>query len=210
MELSFERRGRHRIESVHLSTLFPLGLFRKGMRQPLELEVLVYPRVRPGGRTTQQLAMAFGSYQDRRRGWGHELHSLRQMRPGDDPRRIHWKQSARTGKMIFMERQAEHLRRVSVVVDNALDPSDGLEAEQSLERRISEGASAALDYLDAGFQVELVTRSLRVPFDGGARQRRRVLESLALLEAVEPSNEPLTSGEPLELHFDSRSLEASI
>ncbi|MDX1384120.1 MAG: DUF58 domain-containing protein, partial [Thermoanaerobaculia bacterium] len=187
VSLRFDRRGLHPLRAVHLATLFPFGLFRKGMRQPLDEEVLVYPRIRPGGHLRRQQLAAQGSYRDRRIGWGHDLHSLRQMRPGDDPRRIHWKQSARTGRMIFMERRAEHQRRVSVVVDNALDPADGLEAESRLENRISQGASAAVDYLNAGFDVELVTRTARVPHDGGARQRRRILETLALLEVLPPT-----------------------
>lgn len=203
-DVIFPRRGPQRIEAVHLATLFPLGLFRKGMRLRLELEVLVFPAVRPGsGSALARASAPLGPQPARRRGWGHELHSLRAMRPGDDPRRIHWKQTARTGRLIFMERQAERRRQVSVVVDNALDPSEGLAALEGLERRISEGASAALEYLNAGFEVELITRSARVPFAGGARQRRRVLEALARLEPAPPSSDPIARGDATEIRFDA-------
>ncbi|MEE2777887.1 MAG: DUF58 domain-containing protein [Acidobacteriota bacterium] len=208
--MTFPCRGRQRLTTVHLATLFPLGLFRKGMRQSVDIEILVYPRIRPGGYTRRSSFVAFGATPDRSIGWGHELHSLRPMRPGDDLRRVHWKQTARTGKMIFIERQAEQQRRVSVVVDNALDPSDGLEAEEELESRISLGASAALDYINAGFEVELVTRTACLPHDGGARLRRRVLETLALLETVPPTGAPLVGDAEaaLEVRFDGASVEA--
>ena len=202
-ELSFPRRGLHPLTTAHLATLFPLGLFRKGMRLTLDGRLLVYPRLRQGARDARRVLSGLGETPEKRSGWGHDLHALRPMRPGDDPRRIHWKQSARTGKMIYMERRSERGRRVSVVVDNALDPSQGLEAEERLEERISDGATACLDFLGAGFDVELVTRSARLPFAGGARQRRLVLETLALLPAVEPADDPLSGHPELEVRFEA-------
>ena len=56
VELEFPRRGVHRLAAAHLATLFPLGLFRKGMRQRLDREVVVFPSsdsrasIRCGGR----------------------------------------------------------------------------------------------------------------------------------------------------------------
>ena len=116
VELEFPRRGVHRIAAAHLATLFPLGLFRKGMRQRLDREVVVFPQPDPGPAAVRRSTSAIGETQDSRAGWGHDLHSLRVLRPGDDPRRIHWKQTARTGSLIFMEREAERSRRISVVL----------------------------------------------------------------------------------------------
>ena len=179
VELEFPRRGLHRIAAAHLATLFPLGLFRKGMRQRLDREVLVFPQLFPGPALGAAVDLGHRRDPGPRAGWGHDLHSLRVLRPGDDPRRIHWKQTARTGSLIFMEREAERSRRISVVLDNAVDPAHGKAGEERLELRISEAAAAALDYLQAGFEVELVTRTERVEFGAGPRQRRRILETLA-------------------------------
>jgi uncharacterized protein (DUF58 family) len=206
VELEFPRRGLHRIDAVHLATLFPFGLFRKGMRQRLDREVLVFPRLAPGAHLVRRSTSAIGETQDHRAGWGHDLHSLRVLRPGDDPRRIHWKQTARTGSLIFMERQAERSRRITVVLDNALDPARGAAGAAELEVRISEAAAAALAYLQAGFEVELVTRTERIGFGTGVRQRRRILETLALLPAAGAAVEPLTGGGGLELRFDTATL----
>ena len=111
VELEFPRRGVHRLASAHLATLFPLGLFRKGMRQRLDREFMVFPNLISGQHSVRRSASVIGDTQDSRAGWGHDLHSLRVLRPGDDPRRIHWKQTARTGSLIFMEREAEKSRR---------------------------------------------------------------------------------------------------
>jgi uncharacterized protein (DUF58 family) len=203
VELEFPRRGVHRVASAHLATLFPLGLFRKGMRQRLDREVLVFPALVPGQHLVRRSTSAQGDTQDNRAGWGHDLHSLRILRAGDDPRRIHWKQTARTGSLIFMEREAERSRRISVVLDNALDPADGKAGEERLETRISQAAAAALAYLKAGYEVELVTRTERIEFGGGPRQRRRILETLARIEAAVAAGEPLAGAALFEVRFDT-------
>jgi len=203
VELEFPRRGLHRIAAAHVATLFPLGLFRKGMRQRLDREVLVFPSLVGGQHLVQRSTSAIGETQDPRAGWGHDLHSLRALRPGDDPRRIHWKQTARTGTLIFMEREAERSRRITVVLDNGVDPAEGDIGKDRVELRISEAAAAALAYLQAGFEVELVTRSERIDFGAGPRQRRRILETLALLGTVEAGGEPLSGGAALEVRFET-------
>jgi uncharacterized protein (DUF58 family) len=209
VELEFPRRGVHRIAAAHLATLFPLGLFRKGMRQRLDREVVVFPSLVSGQHSVRRSTSAIGETQDSRAGWGHDLHSLRILRPGDDPRRIHWKQTARTGSLIFMEREAERSRRISVVLDNGVDPVHGKAGEERLELRISQAASAVLGYLQAGFEVELVTRTERVEFGTGPRQRRRILETLALLEAVKATDDSLHGDAALEVRFETVGMVAS-
>jgi uncharacterized protein (DUF58 family) len=175
------RRGRRRIEAAHFSSLFPLGLFRKGMRYPVEVDLLVYPELFPPGGHRADPAGVAGDESSGRAGWGHELHALRAYRSGDDPRGIHWKKSAQSGTLVFMERESEESERLSIVFDNATGALGAVAAER-FEHLVSEAATAAVDHLARGFEVELVTRDGLVPFAGGGRQRRRILETLALIE----------------------------
>lgn len=202
IELTFEKRGLYNLKAAHLATLFPLGFFRKGMRHAIDCEVLIYPRLRRCEWPPLESGSSLGILDSRRRGWGHELHSLRALRPGDDPRRIHWKQSARTGRLIFMEREAEENRRISIVLDNSLDLSDGGRAQERLEKRIGEAAFTALEYLKSDYQVELITRTTRIPFGNGSRQRKRVLKALAMLEAAPPNARPLSADGVREVRFE--------
>ncbi len=181
LELLVRRRGRHRFGWVHVGSIFPLGFFHKGLRYPADAEVLVYPELFAAGSVAPERASTRGEGFAQRVGWGHDLHSLRAFRSGDDPRRIHWKQTARTGAMVFTEREAEEGRRLSIVFDNAVGTL-GPEAAERFERLVSEAATAAVDYLGRGFEVELVTREDRLPFASGPIQRRAVLEALALVE----------------------------
>jgi uncharacterized protein (DUF58 family) len=195
IDLIFPRRGRQRLDALHLSSLFPFGFFRKGVRYAVGTELLVYPELFAAGSIELEPAGLAGDQSAPRGGWGHELHSLRPFRQGDDPRAIHWKKSAQTGGLIFQEREAEENLRLSILFDNGVGRL-GAEAERErFERLVSEAATAASDHLERGFEVELVTRDCRLGFASGPRQRREVLETLALIEPVPRQRSPLLPGD---------------
>jgi uncharacterized protein (DUF58 family) len=196
LEMMVGTRGFHRFPFVHVASLFPFGFFRKGVRYRVDFEVLVFPELFPAGASRPQEADHLGDDPGRTSGWGHDLYSLRRFRHGDDPRGIHWKQTARTGELIFTERATERSRRLSILFDNAVgelkDPAD----QSRFERLVSEAATIAVDHLARGYEVELVTRDHTLGFAGGPRQRLAVLETLALVQPRERRSEPLTSGDP--------------
>ena len=182
LELLMRRRGRLRLRAAHLTSLFPLGFFRKGRRYRCDLELLIYPEIfAPSATRMAQLGKS-GDEPTRRPGWGHELLGLRTFRQGDDPRSIHWKQTARTGEMILKERETEEDRRLLIVFDNAVGRLSSATRRARFERLVSEAATAAVDYLDNGFEVSLITREGTLPFASGSRQRGSILEALALIE----------------------------
>ena len=196
LEMMVGTRGFHRFPFVHLSSLFPFGFFRKGVRYRVDFEMLVFPELFPAGGSRPQEAEHLGDDPGRRSGWGHDLHSLRRFRRGDDPRGIHWKQTARTGELIFTERATERSRRLSILFDNAVGELKDPAEQSRFERLVSEAATIAVDHLARGYQVELVTRDRTLAFAGGPRQRLAVLEALALVQPRERGGEPLASSDP--------------
>jgi uncharacterized protein (DUF58 family) len=191
METILPRRGRQRFPWVHVGSIFPLGLFHKGMRYRVDLDVLVYPELFPAGAAVPAGGADRNDGVRHRPGWGHELHSLRVFRQGDDPRGIHWKQTARTGDMIFTEREAEQGMRLSILFDNAVGPLATPPAQERFERLVSEAATAAVHHLGQGYEVELLARDLHLRAGSGRRQRDAILRALALLEPQPRRQEPL-------------------
>lgn len=189
-------RGRHRLDAAHVASLFPFGFFRKGVRFRLGLEVLVFPEIFPAAAAVRDAEHPQGEEASRQAGWGYGLHALRAFRRGDDPRSIHWKQSARTGELVFMEREAETSRRLSILFDNAVGGRLDADRRSRFERLVSEAATAAVDHLARGYQVELVTRERRLPFTAGPRQRWAILETLALIEPCERAATALAASDP--------------
>ena len=66
---------------------------------------------------------------------------------------------------------------------------------KNFERLVSEAATTALDFLDQGCEVALLTREESLPFGSGLRHRLRLLEILALVEPRAAEKAPLFGGE---------------
>ncbi|HJW13597.1 MAG TPA: DUF58 domain-containing protein [Thermoanaerobaculia bacterium] len=181
----FGRRGVFREADAGLLSRFPLGLFRKYSHARLAREIVVYPMPEMSAVPEVPPEDARGGRpHPRRRGGGSDIRTLRDFVPGDDPRDLHWKQSARMRHWIVREREAERDRVIFLALDNALaDPSDpsGL---ADLERRISRCAGQALLLLSRGGEVGLVSRGVLVPASAGRAQRTRILDALARVSAV--------------------------
>lgn len=190
-ELLCSKRGRKAIAGAQLASLFPLGFFRTARFAPAPLELIVYPELFSAANLELDRTGLLGMERAPRAGWGHDLHSLRAFRDGDDPRAIHWKRSARVGDLVFREREAEDSMRLSVILDNGVGDLPAAADRERFERLVSEAATACVDFLDRGWEVELVTREHLLPFGQGPRQRRRVLETLALLEPCTPGKRAL-------------------
>jgi uncharacterized protein (DUF58 family) len=214
LEMMIGTRGHHRFPYAHVSSLFPFGFFRKGVRYRVDHEVLVFPELFPAGGARPEDVEQAGDDSGRRRGWGHDLHALRRFRRGDDPRGIHWKQSARTGELIFTERATERSRRLSILFDNAVGELRDPAKQGRFERLVSEAATIAVDHLARGYEIELVTRDGALGFAGGPRQRLAVLETLAVVQARPREGEPLASSDPrapqLRVHLDAGAAEGRL
>jgi uncharacterized protein DUF58 len=100
-----------------------------------------------------------------RAGSGNELFGIREYRPGDSLRRIHWRSSARHGELVVREYEPPGMRTVSILVDPA--PPNVAVADQIA--RIA--ASEAWDCIREGGRVALGTLTTRDIWE--------VLESLA-------------------------------
>ncbi|MCW5801660.1 MAG: DUF58 domain-containing protein [Deltaproteobacteria bacterium] len=189
---TFVRRGLYTLTGYRLATKFPFALFRKSRDVDAPVEVLVYPaRVavpRPPPRSTVR-----GDAVANRIGRRGEFFGLRERRAGDDRRDIHWRSSARTGRLLVRESEDEHARHVVIGVDNALPDAareavtDGAlspthEAQVgAVERAISVAASLAAAYLEVNWTVELCARDCHIPAGSGRMHEARIGRALALL-----------------------------
>ncbi len=196
LELMAQKRGLLPIPYVHLSSIYPLGLFRKGMRYRSDVELLVYPQILDAPASRYRGAGPAGDRPSQYSGSGHELYTLRKFRLGDDRRGIHWKQTARTGELIFMEREAEKGQRVSILFDNTAPSLHDPKISEAFELVVSEVATAAHYLNDRGFEIELITRGEIIGFGRGPQHRRRMLQNLALITPVLDGSQPLAGSDP--------------
>lgn len=104
-----------------------------------------------------------------------ELARLRPYRPGDPPRRVHWRASARARTLLISERHAPTARHIALVIDT--------DAARLSARRMDRLAAIAASFVDhlirRGWQVTLHGRFAPQGITG---DRRLLLEALALVE----------------------------
>jgi len=125
-----------------------------------------------------------GRSHPRSRGSGSDIRTLREFSPGDDPRDLHWKQSARMRRWIVREREAERDRVLFLAIDNALPWPADAESLGRFESAVARCAGQALLLLSRGAEVGFHSRDVKVAARGGRNQRIRILDALARLEPV--------------------------
>jgi len=179
----FERRGAHWFDSFEVGTRFPFGFFAKSRRHPLKERLVVFPRVTPVGELLPALEDAEGELSANHPGAGSEFHGLRDYRIGDDARNIHWKRSARTGRLVLRESEKDGARHVRIVINHRLaDEEDRALLLPALDQCIDLAASLAVHYVDQGVRISIEAGVEVHQLDPERRGLDSLLRWLALLD----------------------------
>jgi uncharacterized protein (DUF58 family) len=150
-------RGVYDLGPAELSSGDVFGYRRVLTQHAGVTRLVVYPRVF----RLEQLAIAAGIPQGEfafHRRLGPDplrFEQLRDYRPGDSPRDIHWRATARSGRLQTKEHEPSANRTVVVALDVQTMPLHYDHAPAYLEQAISAAASLAMAALDARWQAGL-------------------------------------------------------
>ena len=115
-------RGRARLAEAALETASPLGLWRARRRLPVACELRVYPDL---GAEARRVAVrlwrrgAIGQHVARQLGKGREFDRLREYLAGDPLDEVHWKATAKRGRLVSKVFQIERTQEVYVAIDRS-------------------------------------------------------------------------------------------
>ena len=122
---------------------------------------------------------------------GFEFYGMRDYVDGDDPRRIVWRASARTDRILVRESEQGITDQVNLFLDTDSEfHSPGSERSETFETAVDTVASLAIKHLKDGFSVNLDKCSGRML--ESMRGQRNQLDTLDALAAVEREQIPLT------------------
>ena len=185
------RRGRDHHVGFRVATRFPFGLFEKSREVSADDDLIIYPAVDPVRLPQSEAGDRTGGESALGRGSGDEIHGLRPMREGDDPRDIYWRKSTVPDQKILRERATDTRRDVAFSIDSS-HAGDMPDEDWALrfERRIRDVASRAVAHLKRGDSVSVLASAGERVRANAAVGADPLLRFLALLEPSQAAAEP--------------------
>ncbi len=176
VDVTFRRRGVYRLHRFTFSTTFPFGLFVKERDVVFPGTVVVWPRTdrrvrearKAGARARRSEAEAAAVA-----GGRGDYRSLRPYTPGDDPRDVHWRSTARYAQPVVREYERDASETLWLALELRTPDADAAEVA------IEIAAALAARSVARGERVALVTNDTVIDAGTGGAQLERVLDALA-------------------------------
>ena len=196
-----ERRGHYRIEPLQIRTGDPFGFFEASAGVGQGITLVVYPRVEalPLWRLPPASIEGAHASPERTLQTTPLATTVRPYAPGDSMNRIHWRTTARLGEIQVKEFDLEQTADAWIFLDLDAAMEAGSGDDSTTEVAVRAAASIADKALGENRAVGLTVNGHRLtvlPADRGARQRLKILQLLAAVEAdgKTPLDEALLTG----------------
>jgi uncharacterized protein (DUF58 family) len=147
----FGRRGEYQLGPIRISSQFPLGIVRSIRSVPVWDSILVYPqigRLLPGWYALLESEKPGTQQSSSRQGYvDGDFYGLRDWRSGDSRRWIHWRTTARIGRLAVRQFERQNKPDFALIVDPfSLDDS----TLEIVERAISFAATIVVNLAREG------------------------------------------------------------
>jgi uncharacterized protein (DUF58 family) len=185
------RRGHYRIEPLMIRTGDPFGFFEAAAAVGQGITLVVYPRIEalPLWRLPPANIEGAHASPERTLQTTPLATTVRPYAPGDAMNRIHWRTTARLGEIQVKEFDLEQTADAWLFLDLEAAAEAGEGDRSTTEVAVRAAASIADKAIAENRAVGLTVNAHRttvLPSDRGARQRLKILQLLAAVEADGP------------------------
>jgi uncharacterized protein (DUF58 family) len=195
------RRGHFRVEPLQIRAGDPFGFFEASASVGQGLTLVVYPRIEALPQWRLPPANVEGAHASPERTLQTTplATTVRPYAPGDSMNRIHWRSTARLGEIQVKEFELERTADAWLFVDldESAEAGDGDRSTTEVAVRVAASIAdkAIAENRAVGLTINAHRRTV-LPADRGARQRLKILQLLAAVEADgrTPFSETLVTG----------------
>lgn len=183
------QRGKYNIGPFSVYFFDPFNLFFFKKTYPLYSDLYVYPRTfniqkfPPLARGVQPW---FGIETARVSGDDDEFFGIREYKPGDPIKKIHWVSTARKNSLIVKEFQRQNFFRATLIFNMEKDKNLGSGKESVAEYTIKIAASVAKYLIANGVSLEVIAHTgemVHIPFNKGAEHLEDILRFFTIAQA---------------------------
>ena len=167
--MQFHKRGVYRVKACEIAAIDPLGVSAFAGRVACDGELVVYPVPKEMPLIPISGAERHGLQERTRvalRGSSVDPDGIREYMPGDPLRHIHWRQTARTGKLNVIEFEEPQTSNLVILLDLLRGTEFGKGRETTLEDGVRMAAAMAQSAVRQGASIRLL-----VPQDGFGAKR---------------------------------------
>ncbi|MDP8216414.1 MAG: DUF58 domain-containing protein [Candidatus Kaelpia imicola] len=192
--MKIKARGVHNLESVQAESSFPLGLWRRVINFPSRSKITIYPEfyeVPQFAVSYRGMRSEFANTSSNRPGMGGNFLQIREYQYGDSLKNIHWRATARTGKLMVKELEKFTLSNLSIVLDSSSNMVLGLLEESNFEYAVKTAATIANKALSTRYHVKLIYYNQikkKIEFKKAYGRMTPILDSLSKIGTTERIN----------------------
>ncbi len=169
----FSERGVYRVEKIYICSVFPFNFFRRCIDLNLNYEFFVFPKPEKSvafsdKRKDSRKKEEISTY---KKGYEGDLISIREYKTGDPLKYIHWKASAKTGKLKTKEFSNSFNKPVVIDIDSI---------EGNIEKKVSCAVYLILDLYRRSVPFGLKTGEKFFKPEYSYRHKLNLLKELAV------------------------------
>lgn len=199
--VKLKRRGYFQIRGVRQETWFPFGVWRDLVLHEAPRTLLVYPSFSPLVNLDIPVGLRYqpgGVALSSNVGDSTEFLGVRNFRPGDSIRNIHWKSWGRVGEPVVKEFQEEFFCKIALVLDTFLPDGSGEEYRDDFEANLSIAAAISDHLSQTEYIVDLFAAGPDLYTLEAGRNLAHLDNVLDVLACLEPSyDEPFETVAPV-------------
>jgi len=173
LDFFFENRGYYENLELTIETSFPVGLFERFYIEKVPVRVIVFPKPIPASLKlleNNKASKSEGDIKTTSKGY-EEIHSIREY-SGEPLKLIHWKVSAKMGKLYVKDTYTQEKTPIILSLDLV---------EGDKEERISKLAYLVIKLIREGYPVGLKIGDEIIKPEAGEAQKRELLSTLSLI-----------------------------